>query len=219
MSPVLLRSWIGQAGLAGRAAWVPAGRGERDPQQFWLSVTGALRQTGPGSVLVRPLTAAPDLDGGRSPSGCWRTWPRWRTGVWLVVDDVHELGPDVLRQLELLVLRAPEGLRFVLAARHDVRLGLHRLRLEGGLAEIREPDLRFTVAEAGELLDAAGVVLPEVALLVERTEGWTAGLRLAALAAAAHQVYEAAAWTRPTYSRRRPLLQTPTWPFRFLYLP
>jgi LuxR family transcriptional regulator, maltose regulon positive regulatory protein len=67
---VLLRSWIGQPGLAGRAAWVPAGRGERDPQQFWLSVTGALRQTGPGSVLVRPLTAAPDLDGGRSPSGC-----------------------------------------------------------------------------------------------------------------------------------------------------
>ena len=60
---VLLRSWIGQAGVAGRAAWVSAGRGERDPQQFWLSVLGALRQTGPGSVLVRPLTAAPDLDG------------------------------------------------------------------------------------------------------------------------------------------------------------
>jgi hypothetical protein len=52
--------------------------------------------------------------------------------VWLVVDDVHELGPEALRQLELLVLRAPPGLRFVLAARHDVRLGLHRLRLEGG---------------------------------------------------------------------------------------
>ena len=60
---VLLRSWIGQAGLAGRAAWVPVGRGEADPQQFWLSVLGALRQTGPGSVLVEPLTAAPDLDG------------------------------------------------------------------------------------------------------------------------------------------------------------
>jgi hypothetical protein len=43
---VLLRSWIGQAGLAGRAAWVPVGRGEGDPQQFWLSVLGALRQTG-----------------------------------------------------------------------------------------------------------------------------------------------------------------------------
>jgi LuxR family transcriptional regulator, maltose regulon positive regulatory protein len=60
---VLLRSWLGQPGLADCAAWVPAGRGQRDPQQFWLSVTGALRQTAPGSVLVRELTAAPDLDG------------------------------------------------------------------------------------------------------------------------------------------------------------
>ena len=83
-------------------------------------------------------------------------------------------------------MRAPPELRFVLAARHDVRLGLHRLRLEGELAEIREPDLRFTVAEAGELFAAAGVQLPEVALLVERTEGWAAGLRLAALSLAAH---------------------------------
>src|SRR5215469_17145763 len=53
---VLLRSWISWAGLAGRAAWVPAGRGDRDPQQFWLSVLAALRQTGPGVALVRELT-------------------------------------------------------------------------------------------------------------------------------------------------------------------
>ena len=61
---VLLRSWIGRAGVAGRAAWVPVGRGERDPQRFWLSVLAALRQTAAGSALVRPVTAAPDLDGG-----------------------------------------------------------------------------------------------------------------------------------------------------------
>ena len=61
---VLLRSWISWAGAAGRAAWVPAGRGERDPQRFWLSVLAALRQTAAGSALVRELTAAPDLDGG-----------------------------------------------------------------------------------------------------------------------------------------------------------
>jgi LuxR family maltose regulon positive regulatory protein len=67
-----------------------------------------------------------------------------------------------------------------------VRLGLHQLRLEGELAEIREPDLRFTVAEAEELFDAAGVKLPNPALLVERTEGWAAGLRLAALSLAGH---------------------------------
>src|SRR5262249_12091985 len=63
---------------------------------------------------------------------------------------------------------------------------LHRLRLEGELAEIREPDLRFTVAEAAELFAAAGVDLPDPAPLVERTEGWAAGLRLAALAVAGH---------------------------------
>ncbi len=49
---VLLRSWISQAGAAGSAAWVTVRRGERDPQQFWLSVLGALRQTAPGLVLV-----------------------------------------------------------------------------------------------------------------------------------------------------------------------
>jgi LuxR family transcriptional regulator, maltose regulon positive regulatory protein len=183
---VLLRSWIGQAGLADRVAWVPAGRGERDPQQFWLSVLGALRQTGPGSVLVQPLTAAPDLDGWAIAERLLKDLAPLADRVWLVVDDVHELGPDALRQLELLMLRAPPELRFVLATRYDVRLGLHRLRLEGELAEIREPDLRFTVAEAAELLTAAGVDLPEVALLVERTEGWAAGLRLAALSLAGH---------------------------------
>ena len=183
---VLLRSWISETGLAGRAAWVPAGRGERDPQRFWLSVLGALRQTAAGSALVRELTAAPDLDGGAIIERLLADLGPLDDRVWLVVDDVHELGGDALRQLELLILRAPPGLRFVLAARHDVRLGLHRLRLEGELAEIREPDLRFTVAEASELFAAAGVDLPEVAPLVERTEGWAAGLRLAALSLAGH---------------------------------
>jgi NADPH:quinone reductase-like Zn-dependent oxidoreductase len=46
---VLPRSWLSQAGLNGRAAWVPAGHGERDPQRFWVSVAGALRQTSAGA--------------------------------------------------------------------------------------------------------------------------------------------------------------------------
>src|SRR5262249_57135114 len=107
-------------------------------------------------------------------------------GLWRVVDDVQERGSEALRQLELLIMRAPPGLRFVLATRHDVRLGLHRLRLEGELVEVREPDLRFTVAEARELFAAARVDLPDPAALVERTEGWAAGLRLAALSLARH---------------------------------
>ena len=117
---VLLRSWIGQAGVAGHVAWVPAGRGQGDPQQFWLSVTGALRQTALGSALVRPVTAAPDLDGWMIAERLLADLAPLDDRVWLVVDDVHELGPDALRQLELLIMRAPHGLRFVLAARHDV---------------------------------------------------------------------------------------------------
>src|SRR5262245_34507287 len=87
---VLLRSWIGQAGRAGRAAWVPFARGERDPQQFWLSVLGALRQTGPSSVLVQPLTAAPDLDGWVIAERLLKELARLSDRVWRVVYDVEE---------------------------------------------------------------------------------------------------------------------------------
>ncbi|MGH3283363.1 MAG: LuxR C-terminal-related transcriptional regulator [Streptosporangiaceae bacterium] len=184
---VLLRSWLGQAGLDGRAAWVPAGRGERDPQRFWVSVADALRQTPGGAELVRALSAAPDLDAWALVERLLADLAPLRDRLWLVIDDVHELdSSEALRQLELLVMRAPPELRFVLAARHDLRLGLHRLRLEGELAEIRAADLKFTLAEAGQLLAAAGVELPDLVLaaLHERTEGWAAGLRLAALALA-----------------------------------
>jgi LuxR family maltose regulon positive regulatory protein len=184
---VLLRSWIAEAGLAGQAAWVAAGS-DGEPQRFWLAVVGALRQTVPGSGLVRELTAAPDLDGWAVVERLLTDLASLRERIWLVIDDVHELGPEVLRQLELLIMRAPPRLRFVLASRHDVRLGLHRLRLEGELAEVRGPDLRFSLVEARELFAAAGVELAEPALvsLVERTEGWAAGLRLAVLSLAGH---------------------------------
>jgi LuxR family maltose regulon positive regulatory protein len=185
---VLLRSWIAQAGLAESAGWVAVGPDERDPRRFWLAVLSALRGTAPGSVLVQALSATPDLDGWAIVERLLTELAPLRDPLWLVVDDLHELGPDVLRQLELLVLRAPPELRCVLAARHDVRLGLHRLRLEGELAELRAADLRFSVAEARELFAVAGLRLSEaaVAMLHQRTEGWVAGLRLAALSLATH---------------------------------
>ena len=185
----LLRSWIGDAGLAERAAWVALQGGERDPQAFWVSVADALRDTAPGSALVRGLTAAPALDGWAVVERLLNDLVSLEDRVWLVIDDLHELrAAEALRQLELLVMRAPPELRFVLAARHDLRLGLHRLRLEGELTEIRAADLRFTAEEARALLEAAGVALPDsaLALLHERTEGWAAGLRLAALSLAGH---------------------------------
>jgi len=185
----LLRSWIGEAGRADRAAWVPVGREERDPQRFWLSVVGALRQTAPGSGVVRELTAAPDLDGFAIMERLLKDLAPLAERVWLVIDDLHELGSaEARRQLELLVLRGPPDLRFVLVTRHDLRLGLHRLRVEGELTEIRGGDLRFTLGEARELFGAAGVELPEPALVMlhGRTEGWAAGLRMAALSLSGH---------------------------------
>ena len=186
---VLLRSWTGGADITGHAAWVDAGRHVPDAQRFWLSVVVALRATGPGAELVRAVSAAPDLDGWALVERLLDDLAPLQEPLWLVVDDVHELDAgQALRQLELLLMRAPPELRFVLATRHDLRLGLHRLRVEGELAEIRADDLRFSLAEAQELFASAGVELPgpAVTVLHEQTEGWAAGLRLAALAAAGH---------------------------------
>ena len=146
--------------------------------------------TSAGSGLVRALSAAPELDGWAVVERLLKDLARLDERVWLVVDDVHELGSaEARRQLELLLLRGPEELRFVLATRQGVRLGLHRLRLEGELTEIRGGDLRFSLAEARELFGAAGVELPDPALgmLYGRTEGWAAGLRLAALSLAGRE--------------------------------
>jgi LuxR family transcriptional regulator, maltose regulon positive regulatory protein len=185
----LLRSWIAEACLADSVAWVSVPGGERDPQRFWVAVADALRETAAGSELVRRLTAAPGLDGWAVVERLLKDLASLQDRLWLVIDDLHELHPaEARRQLELLLLRAPPELRFVLATRHDLRLGLHRLRLEGELTEIRAADLRFSVDEARGLFHAAGVKLPDSALtlLVQRTEGWAAGLRLAALWLAGH---------------------------------
>ena len=168
-------------------AWVSVATKERDPQRFWLSVLDAVRATRAGSSLVRELTPAPDLDSAAIAERLLADLSRLDEPMWLVIDDLHELcSGDALRQLELLVMRAPAELRFVLAARGDVRLGLHRVRLDGELTEIREGDLRFSLDESKALFESAGLQLSEswVALLAKRTEGWAAGLRLAALSMA-----------------------------------
>ena len=161
---VLLRSWIAESGLATCAAWVSVPGEERDPQRLWISVLGALRDTAAGAALVRGLTAAPDLDGWTVVERLLEDLASLQERVWLVIDDLHELcSAEALRQLELLIMRAPAALRFVLVTRHDLRLGLHRLRLAGELTEIRADDLRFSRTEARALLDAAGVALSDSA--------------------------------------------------------
>jgi LuxR family maltose regulon positive regulatory protein len=183
---LLVRSWMCEVGLAHAAAWVSVPQKERDPQRFWISVVNALRRI---DTPVRELTAAPSLDGGAIVERLLEDLASLENRIWLVIDDLHELhSPEALSQLELLLMRAPEDLRFVVSSRHDLGLGLHRLRLEAEVTEIRATDLRFSVDEACTLLDAAGLRLSDKApvLLHERTEGWAAGLRLAALSLAGH---------------------------------
>jgi LuxR family transcriptional regulator, maltose regulon positive regulatory protein len=170
-------------------AWVSVGREERDPQAFWLSVLDSLRETGAGSEGMRELTADPRLDGAAVVDRLIEDLGALREPLWLVIDDLQELrSQEALDQLGLLLADAPPELRLVLLTRRDLRLGLHRLRVEGELTEIRGEDLRFSLQESRALMDAAGVGLSDNALesLVAVTEGWAAGLRLVALSLARH---------------------------------
>ncbi len=109
--------------------------------------------------------------------------------VLLVLNDLHHLrSEEALIALERLLARAPARLRTIVLSRRDPPLGLHRLRLTGELTEVRAADLEFTPGEAGELMAAAGVEIgsEDIGRLRRRTEGWAAGLRLAAISLARH---------------------------------
>jgi len=184
----LLRSWIASHGLADRVAWVSVGLDEHDPQSFWLSVLDSLRTTPIGAERVRELTAAPGLDGAAMVERLAEDLSSLEEPVWLVIDDLHELvSGEAIDQLGLLLALAPPRLRLMLLTRRDCQ-GLHRLRVEGQLTEIRGEDLRFSFDESRALMDAAGVQLSDAALelLLTTTEGWAAGLRLVALSLARH---------------------------------
>ena len=101
----------------------------------------------------------------------------------LVLDDVHVLEPGVARDmLRWLLDHQPAAVQLVLSTRAEPALPLGRLRAQGNLLELRAGDLRFTPAEGSALLnerDLLGLAPEDVVSLVERTEGWPAGLYLA----------------------------------------
>jgi LuxR family maltose regulon positive regulatory protein len=181
----LLRSWIEDAGLARRTAWMTVAHDERDAQRFWASVVDALDGIAGG-------------DAGRingEPRGealierLLRTLQRIDEPAVLVIDDLHELhADDALAALERFLADPPAHLRLVLLTRCTPRLRLHRLRLAGALTELRAADLRFSLPATHELLKLNRIALSEAgtAALHERTEGWAAGLRLATIALARH---------------------------------
>jgi len=186
---VLLRSWLDKAGLRDRAAWVSVERDEQDAQRFWLSLIDELRAAVGAEAFVERLAPTPAFDGKAVVERLLSELQSLGEPVVLVIDDLEELASaEALAGLEVLLARRPSLLRVVLATRHDPHLGLHRLRLAGQLTEIRAADLRFTLEETRDLIaDSAAVLSDEsVAALHARTEGWAAGLRLAALSLAGH---------------------------------
>ena len=185
----LLRSWADRPGQPRRLAVVQMQRDQQDAQQFWLALLAALRQATGTDSGAEPPAATPDFNGQAMAGRVLSELAEARDGVALVVDDLHELNsPEAFAQLTRLLTSLPPQVHAILTTRHDVRLGLHQLRLAGELAEIRAADLRFSERETRELLDASGIILSEagVALLHQRTEGWAAGLRLAAISLAGH---------------------------------
>src|SRR6266536_4563241 len=185
----LLRAWAGRPGQPRRLALVQVQRGQQDAQQFWLALLDAIRHASATASRAEPPAAAPDFNAPAMVDRVLSELADTHSGLTLVIDDLHELhSPEAPAQLTRLLTNLPPKVHAILTTRHDVPLRLHQLRLAGELAEIRAADLRFTERETRELLDASGIALSDsgTALLHQRTEGWAAGLRLAAISLVGH---------------------------------
>jgi LuxR family maltose regulon positive regulatory protein len=173
----------------GPLGWVGLDEFDSRPGAFWSYAVAALGRSGVTVPEEQPAVASgPVVDHVfllRLASALAAQHPP----VTLVIDDLHLLtDPHVLKELDFVLRNAGPGLRLVASSRTDPLLPLHRYRVAGGLAEIRAADLAFTPAEAALLLDQHGIALTPDLLerLTRRTEGWAAGLRLAALSMGAH---------------------------------
>src|SRR5690349_6046133 len=184
----LLAHWARGGGRP--VAWLGLDAGDSDPARFWRYAVAALDRARPGlaervgpllprsseelvTALINELAANPGPD-----------------EVLLVLDDYHLVDSGPLHEsVAFLLENLPPGLRIVVSSRADPPLPLARLRARGQLAELRAAELRFTPEEAAALLgETAGPGLPAAAAeaLVARTEGWAAGLHLAALSLRGH---------------------------------
>jgi LuxR family maltose regulon positive regulatory protein len=178
-------AWATSGPAVGKLAWVSLDEADSEPRLFWSYVLTALRRSGavPPDNDLAELVPGPIVDE--------ETLRRILYGisqlpapVVLVLDDFHDIrDADVLSGVAMLLRYPLPQRRLVLITRRDPMLSLHRLRLSGELVEIRAADLAFSPEEATAMLGQHGVSVDSVRLaqLLGHTEGWAAGLRLAAL--------------------------------------
>ena len=179
----LLSQWAERNGQA--FAWVSVDETDNDPKVLLTYVAEALDAVQPvgGRVfdaLASPVSSVP----GSVVPRLGAAFSAMTTPVVLVLDDVHVLHNSECRAaLSVLADHVPPGSRLAFGGRVEPPLRMARLRAEGKILEIGPGDLSLTCEEAAALLRAAEVVLgaEEVAELHRRTEGWPAGLYLAAL--------------------------------------
>jgi LuxR family transcriptional regulator, maltose regulon positive regulatory protein len=178
---VALASW---AGTRRDVAWLTVDRDDNWSPHFWRGIELALDRVDGR----RKATSA--RGGGESPADVGERLAGMRKPIVLVLDDFQEIeNPVVLKEVDNLLAHPPPSLHLIIVTRADPRLRLQRLRLAGDLLEIRAAELAFSPDECRELLGDASLGLSdeEVMQLWERTEGWAAGLRLAALSLAREQ--------------------------------
>ncbi len=191
----LISAWV--AGWAQRdplvrAAWLSLDEGDNDPTRFLTYLVTAVQtiapDIGPGLLagLQSPQPPSPDV----ILTALLNDLTTLPDPFVLILDDYHLLdAPPIDAALTFLLEHLPPQMHLVLATREDPSLPLVRLRARGQLCELRASDLRFTPAEAaGFLNDTMGLALAadDVAALETRTEGWIAGLQLAALSLQGH---------------------------------
>ena len=181
----LLSQWAHDPRERRRVAWVSLDESDDEPVRFWTYVTAALQAHGLGAGSLSAL-GAPGVDPvDVAVPLLLNEMESTADPVVLVLDDYHLLAdPRVHEGVEFLLTYLPPSLRLVVAGRADPPLPLPRLRARGELTEIRAEHLRFSAAEAGALVGSVGAVELDASAahgLCERTEGWAAGLQLAAI--------------------------------------
>jgi LuxR family maltose regulon positive regulatory protein len=181
----MLAAWY-QAETRHRAmAWLTVDRDDNDPAVLWSYLLESLRRACPdlgdaARVTVPAATPVVELLLPRLVNALAE-----QTAVTLILDDFHLLTDGRAREsINWLIEHAPPTFQLVLSTRKEPDLALAALRVHGDLLELRADDLRFTAEEADRFLNGRQLLeltTADVDLLVERTDGWPAGLYLAAL--------------------------------------
>ena len=168
------------------AGWLGCDEADGDPFRFFAGLIEALRRASGDPGLGEDARQLLDLDGAVSVDVVAAlTDDLEGTGgpEALVIDDFHLTGTAGAKALGLLVEHRPPSLQLVLATRLDPQLRLHRMRSYGQLVELRDRDLSFSPEETKRFLASFDVELdePDVDLVHDRSEGWAAGLQMAAI--------------------------------------